>query len=76
MNRSAWQFDALSELGELAGQLAHPTHDRLAAGSEPAACESDRVTQLPEGSVVVERFGRTGLPDCLERSVKTSELLE
>src|ERR1700728_1071108 len=76
MNRSAWQFDLLPELGELASQLAHPAHDRLAAGSEPAACEAGRVTQLPECSVVVEGFGRTGLPDCCERSVKTSELLE
>src|SRR5437763_3389993 len=76
MNRSAWQFDLLPELGELAGELAHPMHDRLAAGSEPAACEADRVTQLPEGSVVVEGLGRTRLPDCLERSVKASELLE
>ena len=76
MNRSAWQFDLLPELGELASQLAHPTHDRLAAGSEPAACEADRVTQLPECSVVVEGFGRTGLPDFFERSVKSSELLE
>ena len=66
----------LPELGELASQLAHPMHDRLAAGSEPAACEADRVTQLAEGSVVVEGFGRTGLPDCFERSVKASELLE
>jgi hypothetical protein len=76
MNRSAWQFDLLPELGELASQLAHPLHDRLAAGSEPAACEVDRVTQLAEGSVVVEGFGRTGLPDCFERTVKASELLE
>ena len=76
MNRSAWQFDLLPELGELASQLAHPMHDRLAAGSEPAACEADRVTQLPECSVVVEGFGRTGLPDCSERSVKASEFLE
>src|SRR3954471_16144497 len=76
MNRSAWQFDLLPELGELASQLAHPMHDRLAAGSEPAACEADRVLQLAEGSVVVEGFGRTGLPDCSERSVKASELLE
>src|SRR5215471_16553701 len=76
MNRSAWQFEALPELGELASQLAHPTHDRLAAGSKPAACEADRVTQLPECSVVVEGFGRTGLPGCFERSVNTSELLE
>src|SRR5438445_12154465 len=76
MNRSAWQFDLLPELGELASQLAHPMHDRLAAGSEPAACEADRVTQLAEGSVVVEGFGRAGLPDCVERSVKASELLE
>src|SRR6476660_1798568 len=76
MYRSAWQFEALAELGELAGQLTHPTHDRLAAGSEPAACQADRVTQLPECSVVVERFGRTGLPDCFERTVKASELLE
>jgi hypothetical protein len=76
MNRSAWQSDLLPELGKLASQLAHPMHDRLAAGSEPAACEADRVTQLAEGSVVVERFGRTGLPDCFERSVKASEILE
>src|SRR6185295_3794383 len=76
MNRSAWQFNLLPELGELASQLAHPMNDRLAAGSEPAACEAGRVTQLTEGSVVVEGFGRTGLPDCLERSVNTSELLE
>src|SRR6516165_4535614 len=76
MNRSAWQFDLLPELGQLGSQLAHPMHDRLAAGSEPAACEADRVTQLAEGSVVVERFGRTGLPDRFERSVKASELLE
>src|SRR6202008_3775431 len=76
MNRSAWQFDLLPELGELASQLAHPAHDRLAAGSEPAAREAGRVTRLPEGSVVVEGFGRTGLPDCLERSVNTSELLQ
>src|SRR6201987_5751380 len=76
MDRSAWQFALLPELGELAGQLAHPMHDRLAAGSEPAACEADRVTQLAEGSVVVEGFGRTGLPDCFERSVNASELLE
>jgi len=26
--------------------------------------------------VVIEGFGRTGLPDCFERSVKTSEFLE
>src|ERR671914_1034509 len=51
-------------------------HDRLAAVSEPAACEGDRVTQLAEGSVVVEGFGRTGLPGCFELSVKASELLE
>src|SRR6202451_1422090 len=76
MNRSAWQFDLLPELGELASQLPHPMHDRLAAGSEPAACEADRVTQLVEGSGVVEGCGATGLPDCLERSVKASELLE
>ena len=56
MNRSAWQIDLLPELGELASQLAHPMHDRLAAGSEPAACEADRVTQLPECSAVVEGF--------------------
>jgi hypothetical protein len=31
---------------------------------------------LAEGPVVVEGFGRAGLPDCFERSVKTSELLE
>src|SRR5258708_30958106 len=76
MNRSAWQFDLLPELGELASQLAHPTHDRLAAGSEPAACEADPVTQLPEWSVVLEGVRGTGLPDCFERSVNTSELLE
>src|SRR3954470_12380057 len=76
MDRSAWQFDFLPELGELAGQLAHPMHDRLAARSEPAACEADRVTQLAEGSVVVEGFGRARLPDCLERRVNASELLE
>src|SRR6478672_1308386 len=76
MNRSGWQFDLLPELGELASQLAHPMHDRLAAGSESAACEPDRVTQLAEGSVVVEGFGRTGLPDCFERGVETPELLE
>src|ERR1700749_1076018 len=76
MDRSAWQFDLLPELGELAGQLAHPTHDRLAAGSESAACEADRVTQLAEGSVVVEGFGRARLPDRPECSVKSSELLE
>src|ERR1035437_9393457 len=76
MNRSAWQFDLLPELGELASQLAHPMHDRLAGGSEPAACEADRVTQLAEGSVVVEGFGRTGLPDGLERRVRASKRLE
>ena len=76
MYRSAWQFDLLPELGELASQLAHPMHDRLAAGSEPAACEADRVTQLAEGSMVVEGIGRAGFPDCFERSVKASELLE
>src|SRR3954447_3628960 len=76
MNRSARQLDLLPELRELAGQRAHPTHDRLAAGAEPAACEADRVTQLAEGSVVVEGLGRTGLPDCCEPSVKASELLE
>src|SRR6185503_6014522 len=76
VNRTAWQFDLLPELGELASQLSHPMHDRFAAGSEPAACEADRVTQLAEGSVVVEGFGRTGLPDCLERRVNTSELFE
>ena len=76
MNRSARQFEALSELGELAGQLTHPMHDRLAAGSEPAAAEADRVTQLSKGSVVVEGFGRTGLPDCFERSVNAPELFE
>src|SRR5215210_2876686 len=76
MNRSAWQFDLFPELGELAGQLAHPMYDRVAAGSEPAACEADRVTQLGEGSVVVEGSGRTGLPDRFERSVNPSELLE
>jgi hypothetical protein len=76
MNRSAWQFDLPPEPGELASELAHPMHDRLAAGSEPAACEADRVTQLAEGSVVVEGFGRTGLPACFERSVNASEPLE
>ena len=76
VNWSSWQLDLLPELGELAGQLAHPMYDRLAAGSEPAAGEADRVTQLPECSVVVEGFGRTGLPDCFERGVKASELLE
>src|SRR5690242_7435351 len=50
-------------------------HDRLAAGPEPAACEADQGTQLAEGCGVVGR-GRTGLPDCFQRSVKTSELLE
>src|SRR4051794_15817869 len=76
MNRSAWQFDLLPEPGELGGQLAHPMHDRLAARSEPAPGEADRGTQLAEGSVVVEGFGRTGLPDLFERGVKASELLE
>src|SRR5947209_5036082 len=76
MNWGAWQFQLLPERGELAGQLAHPMHDRLAAGSEPAACEADRVTQLAEGSVVVEGFGRTGLPGCFERSMNASELPE
>src|SRR5215472_12556362 len=76
MYRSAWEFDLLPKLGELACQLAHPMHDRLAAGSEPATCEADRVAQLAEGPVVVEGFGRTGLPDCSERSVHASELLE
>src|SRR5438105_3616137 len=76
MNRSAWQFDLLPELGELASQSAHPLHDRLAAGSEPAACEADGVTHLAERSVVVEGFGRTGLPHGFERSVNASELLE
>src|SRR5438067_9215330 len=76
MNRSAWQFDLLPELGELASQLAHPMHDRLTARSEPAACEADRVTQLADGSVVVEGLGRTGLPNCFERTVKASKLLE
>src|SRR5690348_12650828 len=76
MNRSAWQFEALSEFGELADQLTHPTHDRLAASSEPAAREADRVAQLPERSVVVDGFGRTRLPDCFERSVNATEFLE
>src|SRR4249919_490006 len=76
MNRSTRQFDLLPELGELASQLAHPMHDRLAAGSEPAAGEADRVAQLTEGSVVVEGFGRARFPDCPERSVKASELFE
>src|SRR6478672_9877717 len=76
MNRSARQFNLLPELGELAGQSAHPMHDRLAAGSESAACEADRVTQLAEGSVVVQGFRRTRLPDCFERTVNASELLE
>src|SRR6202012_5308682 len=76
VNRSARQFDLLPELGEYARQVPHTLHDRLAAGPEPAACEADRVTQLAEGSVVVEGFGRTGLPDCFERSVNASELLE
>src|SRR5215475_7549701 len=75
-HRSAWQFDLLPELGQLVSQLVHPMHDRLAAGSEPAACEADRVTQLAEGSVVVEGFGRAGLPDCFQRGVEASELLE
>ena len=76
VNRSAWQFDLLPERGELAGQQAHPVHDRFAAGSEPATCEADRVTQLAEGPVLVEGLGRPGLPDCPERSVQASELLE
>src|SRR5687767_15965380 len=76
MNGSAWQLDLLPELGELASQLAHPMHDRLAAGSEPAACEADRVAQLAEGPVVVEGFGRAGLPDRVERGVNASEFLE
>src|SRR3974390_3426594 len=76
MNRSAWQFDLLAELGELASQLPHPLHDRLAAGAEPAAGEADGVTQLAEGSWVGEGFGGAGLPDCVEHSVKAAELLE
>src|SRR4051812_36988626 len=76
MNRSAWQFDLLPEPGELLSQLAHPLHDRLAAGSEPAACEADRVPQLAKRSVVVEGFAWAGLPDCFERSVHASELRE
>src|SRR6202046_58874 len=76
MNRSAWQFDLLPELGDLASQLVHPMHDRLATGSEPAACEADRVTQFAEGSVVVEGVGRTALPDCFARSGDASELRE
>src|SRR6478735_4212535 len=76
MNRSAWQLDLLPQRGELASQLEHPMHDRLAAGSERAAGEADRVTQLAEGPVVVEGFGRAGLPDCSERGVKASELFE
>src|SRR2546430_11065916 len=76
VNRSAWELNVLPEFGELAGQLAHPMHDQLAAGSEPSACEPDRVTHLPECPVVVEGLGRTGLPDCFERSVKASKLLE
>ena len=78
MNRSAWQFDLLPELGELASQLAHPTRTTGSLrGPKPAACEADRVTQSAEGSVVVEGFGRTGLPDCFERSVQSRlKLLE
>src|SRR5581483_4827580 len=76
MDRGAREFDLLPELGELASQLAHPVHDRLAAGPKPAACEADRVTQLTEGPVVVEGFGRARLPDCPERSVEVPELLE
>src|SRR5689334_4845560 len=76
MNRRAWQFEALPECGELVDQLTHPTHDRLAAWSERAAREADRVAQLPEGSVVVDGFGRTGLPDCLECSVNATEFFE
>ena len=37
------QIDALSESD--VGALAHPAHDRLAAGPEPAPGEADRVTQ-------------------------------
>src|SRR5579875_1011949 len=76
MDRYASQFDVLAELGDLPSQSSHPTHDRLAARPEPAAGEADRVTQLPEGSVIVEGFGGTRLPDCLERCVNVSELLE
>src|SRR6478752_5815736 len=76
MNRSAWQVEALPEYGELASQFAHPMHERLAAGPEPPARETDRVTQLPDGPVVVEGFGRAGLPDFFERGVNASELLE
>jgi hypothetical protein len=76
VDRSAWQFHFLPELGELAGQLVHALHDRFAAGAESAACEADRVPQLAEGSVVVEGFGRTRLPYCFEGTVKATELLE
>src|SRR6266568_4790478 len=41
MNRSAWQFELLPELGELAGQLAHPTHDRVAAGNRNRPSDAD-----------------------------------
>src|ERR1700761_9516986 len=74
VNRSPWQLDLPSELGELASQATHPPHDRLAAGSEPASGEAGRVSQLPERSVIVEGFGRARLPDVLERSMNTSEL--
>jgi hypothetical protein len=76
MNRSAGQFEPLAELGEFAAQFAHPECDRVAEGSEPAVCETDRVAQLAEGSVVVEGFRRTGLPDRSKRSVNAAELLE
>src|SRR5947208_2972805 len=42
MNGSAWQFDLLPELGELASQLAHPMHDRLATDPGPVNPEDNR----------------------------------
>src|SRR4051794_22583963 len=76
MDRGAWQFDPPSGLGALARRVAHPMHDRPPSRAEPAAGEADRVTELAEGPVVVEGFGRAWLPGCLEGGVKASELLE
>jgi hypothetical protein len=56
VNRAGWQFHPLTKPAEFVSQMAHPMHERLAPWSEPAVGEADRVTHLPEGSVVVEGF--------------------
>src|SRR5262245_17351894 len=65
MNRSAWQFDLLPELGELAGQLAHPMHDWLVPGYREAMKVLKWLYRLP--GRLVGSFGPTLAATGVER---------